>query len=180
MRRTTLTLLTAGLLAATAACSSTTTTGSSTAPASTAAAQPTGAASTAAPGTAAQAADASAVLAKLTAAVKTVKAGVQVTADNDPNHLLGRPGQYTSKVTFSDSRIKAADIEGEKEDSVNRGGAIEVFASEADAKARSEYIQGIVKGMPALMEYDYVRGPVVVRVSKLLTPDQAKALQAAV
>ncbi|MFI9323212.1 hypothetical protein ACIGXI_26005 [Kitasatospora aureofaciens] len=60
-----------------------------------------------------------------------------------------------------------------------RGGAIEVFASEADAKARSEYIQGIVKGVPALMEYDYVRGPVLVRVSKLLTSNQAKALQAA-
>ncbi|MFJ9771254.1 hypothetical protein ACIRVF_08415 [Kitasatospora sp. NPDC101157] len=176
MRRTTLTLLAVGLLTATAACSSSTT--DKPAAAGTAATQPAGAASPAQP--ADQAADASAVLAKLTAAVKTVKTGVQVTADNDPNHLLGRPGQYTSKVTFSDSRIKAADVEGEKEDSVNRGGAIEVFATEADAKARSEYIQGIVKGMPALMEYDYVHGPVLVRVSKLLTPDQAKALQAAI
>ncbi|WBP89549.1 hypothetical protein [Kitasatospora cathayae] len=180
MRRTTLTL-TAGLLAATAACSSSTTDRpAAPTPTLTAAAQTGGAASPAQPSAAAPAADASAALAKLTAAVKTVKAGVTVTAESDPNHLLGRPGQYTSKITFSDSRIKAADVEGEKEDSVNRGGAIEVFASEADAKARSEYIQGIVKGMPALMEYDYVRGPVLVRVSRLLTPDQAKALQAAV
>ncbi|WP_224274113.1 hypothetical protein [Streptomyces sp. LS1784] len=182
MRRTTLSLTAAALLAATAACSSSNSADkpAAAAPTGAAAVQTGGAAAPAQPSAPAPAADATAVLAKLAATVKSVKAGAPVTAESDPNHLLGRPGQYTSKVTFADSRIKAADVEGEKDDSVNRGGAIEVFATEADAKTRADYIQGIVKGMPALMEYDYVRGPVLVRVSKLLTPDQAQGLQAAV
>ncbi|MER7768709.1 hypothetical protein [Kitasatospora sp. NPDC096140] len=183
MRRTALTILAATALATTAACSSSSTSDKAAAPApTTAAAAPqssTAAAVPSAPGGAPAAeSDAASVLAKIAAAVTTVKAGGQVTAESDPNHLLGRPGQYTSKMTFTDSRIKAADVEGEAADSVARGGAIEVFATEADAKTRAAYIQGIVKGMPALMEYDYAKGPVVVRVSKYLTPDQAKALAA--
>lgn len=177
MRRTTLALLAATALAATAACSSSSTTDKD---ATTAAAAPqsTAANTPGKPSAPVAAGDAAAVLAKISAAVTSVKAGTAVTAESDPNHLLGRPGQYTSKVTFTDSRIKASDVEGESADSVARGGAIEVFATEADAKTRAGYIQGIVKGMPALMEYDYAKGPVVVRVSKLLTPDQAKALAA--
>ncbi|MFF7142260.1 hypothetical protein ACFZB5_13560 [Streptomyces nodosus] len=96
-----------------------------------------------------------------------------VTADNDPNHLLGRPNQYTSKVTFTDSRIKASDVEGTEKGDVERGGAIEAFANAEDAKARAEYIQSVTKSMPALAEYDYVHGNVLVRVSHYLPPAQA-------
>ncbi|OKI14183.1 hypothetical protein [Streptomyces sp. CB03911] len=123
--------------------------------------------------------DAAAVVAKLHAAVPSVAAGVTITAESDPNKLLGRPGQYTSKVTFTDSRIKAADVDGEDKDSVARGGAVEVFATEADAAARVTYIQGIVKTMPAFLEYDYAQGPVVLRASKQLTPAQVDSIKAA-
>ncbi|MFE9496992.1 hypothetical protein [Streptomyces collinus] len=102
-----------------------------------------------------------------------------VTAANDPNHLLGRPGQYTSKVTFNDTRIKAGDVEGSDKGDVDRGGAIEAFAHHAEAKARAEYIQGFAKSMPALAEYDYVHGTVLVRVSHYLTPQQAAAYKTA-
>ncbi|MET8517746.1 hypothetical protein [Streptomyces sp. NPDC005077] len=43
----------------------------------------------------------------------------------------------------------------------------------ASAKARATYIQTVTKGMPALAEYDYPVGAVVVRVSRYLTPTQA-------
>ncbi|MFD8394921.1 hypothetical protein ACFV2N_38470 [Streptomyces sp. NPDC059680] len=116
---------------------------------------------------------------KIAASVSSAKLSGTVTADDDPNHLLGRPGQYTSKVTFSDSRIKAADVEGTKAGDVDRGGAVEVFADPADAATRAKYIQAVTKSMPALAEYDYVHGTVLVRVSHYLTPAQAAAYKTA-
>lgn len=116
---------------------------------------------------------------KLSAAVKTAKLSGTVTAANDPDHLLGRPNQYTSKVTFSDSRIKASDVAGTSKGDVTRGGEIEVFADAASAEARAKYIEAVTKSMPALAEYDYVHGAVLVRVSMLLTPAQAGGYKSA-
>lgn len=123
--------------------------------------------------------DATNAFKQLSAAVSSAKLSGAVTADNDPNHLLGRPNQYTSKVTFTDSRIKAADVEYTKPGDVDRGGAVEVFGSAADAQARAKYIQAVTKSMPALAEYDYVHGSVLVRVSHYLTPDQAATYKGA-
>ncbi|MER6075858.1 hypothetical protein ABT187_45345 [Streptomyces sp. NPDC001817] len=93
--------------------------------------------------------------------------------------MLGRPGQYSSKVTFTDARIKASDLEFTKPGDVERGGALEVFGDAAGAKARAAYIQAVTKSMPALAEYDYVHGTVLVRVSHYLTPVQAAAYKTA-
>lgn len=124
-------------------------------------------------------ATASTAFTHISGTVTTAKFSGTVTADNDPNHLLGRPHQYTSKVTFTDSRIKAADVEGLKEGDVERGGAIEVFADPTDAEARAKYIQTVTQSLPALAEYDYVHGTVLVRVSHYLTPKQAGEYEAA-
>ncbi|MEU2778731.1 hypothetical protein ABZ646_39160, partial [Streptomyces sp. NPDC007162] len=91
--------------------------------------------------------------AKLSATVSTSKLSGTVTADNDPNHLLGRPNQYTSKITFDDTRISADDVSGTDKGDVERGGAIEVFGSPADVQARAKYIQSVTKSMPMLTEY---------------------------
>ncbi|MER6274014.1 hypothetical protein [Streptomyces sp900105755] len=112
-------------------------------------------------------------------AVPTARFTGTVTAANDPNHLLGRPGQYTSKVTFSDSRIAASDTEGLDQGDVERGGAVEVFASADDAARRMTYIQSVTKSMPAFAEYDYRHDTVLVRISKFLTPSQAEAYKKA-
>lgn len=109
----------------------------------------------------------------VSAAVPAAKLTTTVTASNDPNHLLGRPHQYTSKITFTDSRINTDDVSGLKKDDALRGGAIEVFGTEADAQARADYIQNVTKSLPILAEYDFVHGPVLVRVSHYLTPAQA-------
>ncbi|MEV6027562.1 hypothetical protein [Streptomyces sp. NPDC052036] len=110
---------------------------------------------------------------KISAAVNTAKLSGTVTADNDPNHLLGRPNQYTSKITFDETRISASDVSGTDKGDVDRGGSIEVFGNPADAQARAKYIQSVTKSMPMLAEYDYVHGTVLVRVSHYLTPKQA-------
>ncbi|MFF1608866.1 hypothetical protein ACFVYA_13895 [Amycolatopsis sp. NPDC058278] len=115
----------------------------------------------------------------LTDKIPTVKPFKTYTAEDDPNHLLGRPNGYISKTAFSDSRVKADDVEYLDEDAVERGGSVEVYTDEAGAKARMDFIQSIAKGMPAVGEYDYVKNGVLVRVSRFLTPDQAKAYQAA-
>ncbi|MFE7595541.1 hypothetical protein [Streptomyces sp. NPDC057494] len=110
---------------------------------------------------------------QLSGKVTTAKLSGVVTEDNDPNKLLGRPNQYTSKITFTDSRIKAEDVAGAEKGSVGLGGAIEVFPTAADAQARADYIQSVTKGIPMLAEYDYVSGTTLVRVSHYLTPTQA-------
>src|SRR5215218_5699616 len=66
---------------------------------------------------------------------------VAYTAKNDPNDLLGRPNQYTSKVTFEDTRLKP-DPMADKFD-VQNGGSIEVFENQDDAITRKEYIESI-------------------------------------
>ncbi|MFF0297758.1 hypothetical protein ACFYST_30500 [Kitasatospora sp. NPDC004614] len=172
MRRTVLaaTAATAGIALIVTGCSSSTDSSNTAAPA---ASTPVASA----PAPAKQQLDAAAALAALTAHAPTIKQVKAYTADTDPNHLLGRPGQYTSKVAFNDSRIKAEDVEGQDEDAVIRGGSIEVFASAADATARAAYLEKVTKSMPALVEYDFVvRETAVLRVSQRLSPDQAKAL----
>ena len=124
--------------------------------------------------------DAAGVFKALAAAVPTAKQTGTVTAANDPNNLLGRPNEYTSKITFSDSRVPASDTQFLKAGDVQLGGAIEVFSAPADAAARTQYIQSVTKALPAAAEYDYQHGNVLVRVSHYLTPDQAKSYQAAV
>ncbi|MGW2371645.1 hypothetical protein [Kitasatospora sp. NPDC001683] len=168
MRRTTLTLLTAGFLAATAACSSSTTDRpAAPAPTLTAAGTATATGSPkAAPDAAGQ--DAAAIAAKIKKAVHTVTTTTNVTAADDPNKLLGRPHQYLSATVITDSRIEDTHASG-----ADRGATVEVFASAEDAKARAAYIEAIGKAQPIFAEYDFVHGAVLVRVAKALTPDQA-------
>jgi hypothetical protein len=111
--------------------------------------------------------------------VASSKVTVVYTAASDPNKLLGRPNGYLSKIAFSDSRVSPSDVEGTDSDAVERGGSVEVYADADGAKKRSDYIQAIAKGLPAAGEYDYLSGAVLVRVSRVLTPDQARDYETA-
>ncbi|MCU1681949.1 MAG: putative secreted protein [Amycolatopsis sp.] len=111
--------------------------------------------------------------------IPTVKLVKAYTAADDPNHLLGRPNGYTSKTAFADNRVPADQVEGSAADDTTRGGSVEVYADAAGAKTRMDYIQAIGKASPLFSEYDYVNGGVLVRVSHLLTPDQATNYEAA-
>ena len=102
------------------------------------------------------------------------------TAANDPNNLLGRPGGYESKIAFWDSRVSADDKAYTDKDAIERGGTIEVFASPVDTQDRSDYIQKTLKAAKILgIEYHYVSGDYLVRVTGNLTPAQAKSYEAA-
>jgi len=105
---------------------------------------------------------------------------VDYTAENDPNHQLGRPNGYTSKVNFRDTRL-----EKESDDfSLDDGGSIEVFANHTDATSRFEYVRSIASNAAMFNEYDYQEGRVLLRLSQRLTPAQAaeyhQSLKAAV
>lgn len=100
------------------------------------------------------------------------------TAESDQNHLLGRPHQYVGKVSWRDTRVNESDSHG-ADISASDGGSVEVFANLADAEARAHYVETIAAGGGIFSEYDYSDGTVLLRVSKDLTPDQAKAYQTA-
>ncbi|MFF3432196.1 hypothetical protein [Streptomyces sp. NPDC002602] len=121
----------------------------------------------------AKATDATSTFKTISATVPAAKPGTTVTAENDANHMLGRPNGYTSKVTFTDGRIPANQTEGLEADDLARGGSIETFCTAAEAKARRDYLRAATSTMPALAEYDYLHGATLIRVSRLLTPAQA-------
>jgi hypothetical protein len=99
------------------------------------------------------------------------------TAATDGNHLLGRPGAYTGKVSFRDTRIH----DGGGGYAVSSGGSLEIYASSADATRRAAYVSAIFSSSsPAVpTEHDVVRGRVFLRLSHVLTPAQVRAYVAA-
>jgi hypothetical protein len=115
------------------------------------------------------------VINEITSQTSFTKASVVYDGSTDPNHLLGRSGGYVSKASFTDSRIPPSSTGGAARGDVLLGGSVEVYPSAAGAAARSRYIGGIAQAMPGIAEYDYLAGPVLVRVSGLLTPQQAES-----
>lgn len=116
-------------------------------------------------------------LAKKTPTVRTFHV---FTAASDPNKLLGRPGGYIGKATFTDTRVPKTDRTGEN-DSIDDGGGIEVFADTAGANARKKTIDAALQGAGGVLgvEYSYVSGRALLRISGKLTPDVAKEYEAA-
>lgn len=92
---------------------------------------------------------------------------VAFTEEDDPNKLLGRPGQYTSKANFHDSRLEFFG----PEISASDGGSVEVFGSDGDAATRKEYLEALGTS-PLFLEYDYQIDNVLLRLSKDLAPSQ--------
>lgn len=103
---------------------------------------------------------------------KFEKAGIPIgdqevyTAATDTNKLLGRPGQYVAKANWADNRLDqpAGDM---------AGGSVEIFRSARDLKARKTYVENIGRAMPAMAQYQYQKGLVLIRLDKALTPEQA-------
>lgn len=93
------------------------------------------------------------------------------TAEDDENHLLGRPGGYIGKAAFADDRVEKADRVPDKTDVAN-GGSVEVFSDPAGAQARKTYIDTLLEGSGGMLgsEYSYVSGDALLRVSGNLTP----------
>lgn len=94
-------------------------------------------------------------------------------SSNDPNELLGRPGQYTGKASFADTRI------GTEVDGVDGGGDVETFDDEASLTKRFEYLSLVADKPPLGGWYQYKAGNAILRVPYALTPEQAKEYEAA-
>lgn len=177
MRKTIIMTITA-VAALTAGCSSSAEEVPVAAPSTTAAAPVPS--SAAAPTTTAESLDAAAVLAELQSAGLPITDSAAVTETNDANNLIGRPGQYVSKVAFADSRVgQPIDQAAPGNDA---GGSIEVFATASDAQKRSDYIQKSLAnlGPAAGTEYHYLTGTALVRVTGVLPPSAAAAYETAV
>jgi hypothetical protein len=123
--------------------------------------------------------DAEGVVLALAEAGLPVELTVVYTEESDPNNRLGRPGGYTSKAAFVDTRIDDDEVTDSSEGSIEAGGGVEVFAEAEDAEDRSEYIQSITEEVQLLAEYNYVEGPILLRLSRQLTPTQAEEYEAA-
>lgn len=110
-------------------------------------------------------ADASAAAEALRASNPNVTAVTVYDETNDPNNLIGRPGQYTSAAQLTDAR--AAGGEG-----IDAGLVIEVFATPQEAQARSTYIQDTLADLgPAFgTEWHHMQGTHLLRVSGTLVP----------
>jgi hypothetical protein len=80
------------------------------------------------------------------------------TSKTDPNELLGRQGGYTSKTEWS-----------EPDGSFD---SVEVYPTTAGATERAAILGSISGGLIG-DGYDYQQGPVILRLSKALTPLQA-------
>jgi hypothetical protein len=91
-----------------------------------------------------------------------------ITAANDPNHLLGRQGGYTSDVD-----------DGPTYSPGSRGSiGIEVYPDAAGARARVAYLRGFA-GTILGDGYDYRIGGAILRLDSHYTPAQARAYRAA-
>jgi hypothetical protein len=106
-----------------------------------------------------QALDARAVLDRLVAAGLPITNPVPVDKSTDPNDLLGRPGGYTSRLSFS---FPGGDPDANQY-GIGRGGIIEVFATASDAKRRADSIRKQDNGS-GRHERHYRAGPVLVRL----------------
>lgn len=89
-----------------------------------------------------------------------------VTEETDSNELLGRPGQYTSKVVFYDIAGNA----GRNNDKCT----IEVFDSSKDAKTRFDYVKSLSESISMLSEYDYLNDIVILRIDNCVSPADAQ------
>lgn len=97
------------------------------------------------------------------------------TAETDPNHKLGRPGEYIESAQFEDSRVKQMEPVAELEEpDLPLGGTIEVFNNAKDLQSRKKYIEQVYDMMPTAKEYMYVNDLSLLRLSFELTPAQAQ------
>lgn len=99
---------------------------------------------------------------------------IEITEDNDPNNLIGRPNGYVAATVLVDSRLPGCDGPG-----TNCGAMIEQWPDQAAAQKRSDYIQTLRESMPMLgQEWNTINGGLLLRVSGELKPSDAQAYEA--
>lgn len=97
----------------------------------------------------------------------------QVTEEQNPDGLLGKDGGFSACVYFSHKTVNQSEIPGSSivEKGTDAGGAVEVYPTLADAKARVEYLAGFDGTILYSGSYAIV-GTMVIRTSYKLTDEQ--------
>ncbi len=111
---------------------------------------------------------AASLAAKLKAGLPSIRKVVQITEDNDPNNLIGRPTGYSDAAVLYDSALTC------EEPGADCGATLEIWPTAEAAKDRAAYIQKNLRAYPALgSEYDFLKDAVLLRVSGTLKPSLA-------
>jgi hypothetical protein len=95
--------------------------------------------------------------------------------NNDPENLIGRPCQYTSRVDWQDSRRKM------DPDFPNApfAGILEVYPTPDDARMNADRLVRFGKALPGWATYVYQAGPVLLQVGGDMKPSQAEQYRSA-
>ena len=88
----------------------------------------------------------------------------------DPNELLGRPGQYVGKATWTDTRVEPC-YDGQP--AFDCGGDVEVFKNENDRDERFDYLSLFATETGIGGYYMWKADNTVVRVGYELPPSSA-------
>lgn len=120
-------------------------------------------------------ATAQSVAKSIRAVIPEVAEVIEVTEDNDPNNLIGRPNGYVAASVLVDSRLPRCTDLG-----ADCGAMIEQWPDQAAAQRRADYIQAMRRDMPMLgQEWSTVKDDLLLRVNGDLKPSEASAYEAA-
>jgi hypothetical protein len=102
---------------------------------------------------------------------------VEITEDNDPNNLIGRPNGYVAASVLVDSRLPRCTSANLGDDC---GAIIEQWPDQAAAQRRNDYVQSVLRTMPIVgQQWITVKGNLLLRVTGQLKPSAAEAYKAA-
>ena len=86
-----------------------------------------------------------------------------LTVANDKDNLIGRPNQYTEKITWNDNRAQHSKTVS----------SIEVFKTTKNATTRKIYLEKAMKSSPSLIQYIEQKNNMLLRIEGNLKPVEA-------
>ncbi|MBC7593922.1 MAG: hypothetical protein H7288_08310 [Kineosporiaceae bacterium] len=101
-------------------------------------------------------------------AIPTITSVTQITEDNDPDDLIGRPAGYIDGALIVDTRATKC-----VEPGVACGATIEVWGDKQKASDRSINLITLMVEDPTLDEHHYILDGLLLRVSGELSPSAA-------
>lgn len=120
--------------------------------------------------------DVTAIATVLEGSLPDVVESIEITEDNDANHLIGRPGQYDAAVFLA---LDSLGCNGPNYDelSIDCGIKLERWPSADDAAARAGDIQTKLNAYGLGTEWDYGTGRVLLRIAGVVPPSQAAVIR---
>jgi len=120
--------------------------------------------------------DVTAIATGLEGSLPDVVESIEISEDNDPNDLIGRPGQYDAAAFLV---LDSLGCSGPQYDglSIDCGIKLERWPSADDAAARAKDIQTKLQTYGLGSEWDYGAGRVLLRIAGDVPPSQAALIR---